>query len=486
MLFLFLPALLPALMAQSPAELSSAARQAMEARRYREAAALYDKLAASLPSGRDRAGFRMNAGLARFQAGDFEGARDTLTQALEADPKLAAASLLLGMTERKLGQPDAALDPLRQAVAAMPGHALARLELADTCLALGRNLDAAREFQKLTAAAPEDPRAFYGLAVSAEAAAADSLRDLDQTAPESSWRDALDARLRYEAAQYRAAFRLYRQAGTKQPPVPGIAEWIAEVYRASGHAAWAAAERRKLRAPTAAECKASPVACAVRRGSYRAAIASTATGGASVYWRALALLGTARKAGRALEALPPSVESHRYRAERFRLAARFPDAAAELQRAAALDPRHAAVRRELAQALWLARDYSAALPLLRELASAKNASAAEMFWLGDTLANLGEDAEAGTYLLNAIERDRNQLPAFAVLGRIFLAAGKLDEAISAFERALPSDEDGSLHVQLARALQQASQPDKSRGVLERRQELLDSRAGAAPEITAPE
>jgi predicted Zn-dependent protease len=76
------------------------------------------------------------------------------------------------------------------------------------------------------------------------------------------------------------------------------------------------------------------------------------------------------------------------------------------------------------------------------------------------------------------------------LGRAYVQSGNFTAAIPLLESQLSADQDGSVHVQLARAYAAAGQRDKAAALLARSQELhraSEERAAAATRrsITPP-
>jgi thioredoxin-like negative regulator of GroEL len=57
------------------------------------------------------------------------------------------------------------------------------------------------------------------------------------------------------------------------------------------------------------------------------------------------------------------------------------------------------------------------------------------------------------------------LEAHGALGRAYALVGRSADAVPHLEKALPTDADGSLRLQLARALQAAGEAEKARAAL---------------------
>jgi Flp pilus assembly protein TadD len=57
------------------------------------------------------------------------------------------------------------------------------------------------------------------------------------------------------------------------------------------------------------------------------------------------------------------------------------------------------------------------------------------------------------------------LEAHAALGRALLQSGEAAQAVPHLEKALPTDPDGSLHYQLAQAMQRTGNAERARALL---------------------
>ena len=154
-------------------------------------------------------------------------------------------------------------------------------------------------------------------------------------------------------------------------------------------------------------------------------------------------------------------------------------------------PTDAQIQKQLAISLKLGQDYGAALALLQDLLRQQPASAELSYLVGDTLLDLQRVEEAIPLLKRTVIRDPKFLAAHKSLARADLAVGKPVEAIPHLKAALPSDDDGSLHYQLAQAYQASGQSELAKKTLAKYQEIQRSAAAAREsakretEITAP-
>lgn len=473
------------------ADKQARAQQAMQTERYDEAVALYADLVRALP---DNPGLRMNLGLALHSAGRYERAAAEFERVVSHQPDMTPAWLMLAMARLKLGRPETAIDPLERVVAKEPRNTVARLELADANLSLGRFDKAARHFETLATLDPQAPKAWLGAGRSYAAVARRTFERLEETAIDSAYWAALIGRSRASQQQYRSAFALYRLALSRNPGLRGAHAALADIYRRTGHDEWADEEDRRERALPPPDCAAEPLACDFMKGRYRDLVARLAhvTTPEALYWRSLAASELALAAFAQLDALPPSPELHGARAEAYRLRGLHDLSIKEWQAALNLAPDDRRLKSELAQSYWLNQEYEIARPVLEQLLRDDPGSPMLNLALGDTLLQLQRPAEAIPPLEKAIARTPEPTGARSALARAYARDGQWDRAIPHLERARGSDDDGSVHVLLARAYTNVGRPADAERMLKRSQELAAAAAARhkrmteEQQITAPD
>ncbi len=466
----FLLAALSFAQSDDPAAKSQRGKEAMAAGKFAEAATIYAELVKTLP---DNAGLLMNLGMAQHMAGQPSKAIPQFKAALKLDPGLFPAWLLLGVAHLEIGQPAGAVEPLRKALTMQPDNTEARHALGDALFAVERFEEAADQFRQLSDRNASDPRAWHALGRSYESLSRRAFAQLEKAAPESSYWLALVAGTRLAQQQYSGAFYFYHQALQKQPDLRGAHGTLAEIYRRTGHADWAAVEEGKERRLGPLDCASHRIECDFLQGRYREA--ATAAGrppsAESYYFQSLAYNELALQAFERLAKLPPSAELHQLIAESHHNQGHHIDAVKEWREALKLSPGNPEIRRELAISLHQSRDYNAAEVLLRDLLKRDPGSVELNYCLGDSLLNLQQPEKAVPFLSQAVKRDASVLPAQASLARAYLQMGQAAQAIPHLEAALPVDDDGSLHYQLARAYQGAGRQELAKQTLEQYQKI---------------
>ena len=469
---------------------SQRAKEFMAQGKFAEAIPLYRELNQAVPR---NAGLMLNLGMALHMAGDDRQSIPQLEAAVQLDPKLAPAWLFLGAAHLQLGQIPAGLEALKMVLHLQPDHRGALESLAGALLSLDRPAEAANQYQKLAELDPESSAAWYGLGRSYESLSVRAFDELQKTAPESAYWLALVADARLRDQQFSSAFFLYRHALKKAPAMQGLHAAVAEIYRQTEHPDWARTEEEKeLRLPQPG-CRTPSLECQFRDGQFSTLVAGTkgVNTPESLYWRSRALNELALQAFTRLGQLPPSLGQHELKANIYSGKKKYDEAAAEWREALKLSPTDKQVQKQLGISLKLSQDYNGALPILQNLLQGQPASSELNYLVGETLVDLQRVEEAIPLLKRALAHHPKLLAAHKALARAFLAAGRPAEAIPHLQAALATDEDGSLHYQLASAYRASGQPALSRQALLEYQKLQRSAVAASEaakrevEITPP-
>jgi predicted Zn-dependent protease len=452
------------------------AAAAMNARRFEDAAAIYDELAAARPGD---AGVLMNLGMARYMAGHPADALGPLQKSVRLNPSLAPASLFLGASLLDLGRGAEALAPLQRAVTAMPENADALEMLARACLGTSQFTKAALHYRTLTTLQPNNPKGWHGLARSYEGIGESALAALQQKSPDSPLLDLVVADVAVSQEKFPAALAIYRRVLEGKPPVGGLHEAVAELYERAGKPEWAAVERRLVKPLTNEACAARVAECDFLAGKIRESLTAAMQSPAPTdrYWTIRAANRLATEAVAQLETLPPSVELHLIRAELAQSTGRNTEAVADVQAALKLSPGNPAIETALAEALLQAHNVDEALPLLERLNRERPSDGSLLFMYGDALLQSQQIERAIPILERAITAKDAPVSTRASLGRAYVQVGRYEEALPHLNAAVREDEDGDTHYQLARALQALGRAAEAQKAMTEYQKL---RQRAAP------
>jgi tetratricopeptide (TPR) repeat protein len=448
---------------------SRTASRAMSEGRFDEAAGIYRELLKSLP---DEPGLLMNLGMALAMGGQEKEALAPLERAITLRPELIPAHLFLGSSYLALGDAAKAIPPLQKAVAAGPSDIERRRMLAQAYTAAGRTADAVSELRRITELAPKLPGAWYALGHAYNALVQDAMATFGSAPADSPWQQLLVADALHADGRFTDAFAMYRETVERLPAMVTVHDSVARIYEQTGHPEWAVKERARGALP-ADGCARRKALCEFRAGRYRPALVAALAGSdpESRYWRVRAATELARAAFKRLEGLPDSRERREVRATVARAERRYTDAIAELQVALKFAPGDPALVDDLGTAYYFARDYEKAVDTLSPLIAANPTDARLLTVYGDSLVQLQRVDEALPILKRAVEQGTSDSSARLTLARAHAQKGDFASAIPLIEPHLGEDQDGSLHVQLARAYSGVGQRERAEALLKRSQEL---------------
>jgi tetratricopeptide (TPR) repeat protein len=487
-LLLVLLAFIPTPQSPDLAARSRDASRAMSERRFDEAARIYRELLQSLP---DEPGLHMNLGMALAMGGHDSDAIAPLERAIALNASLLPAHLFLGSSYLAIGQPQKAVAPLERAVKGDPKDVERRQLLVQAYVAVGRTADAIAQLRTITDLEPRLPGAWFALGHAYNDLAQETMATFGEGDDNAPWRQLLVADALFADGRLTDAFALYRETLDKLPAVKTIHDSIAEIYAKTGHADWAARERAAGVLP-AAGCVKRKAMCEFRAGRHRGALSAALSGrdAESRYWRVRSATELARSAFKRLETLPDSRERREYRATVAIAERRFADAIAELKAALKFAPGDPALVADLGNAYYHARDFENAVATLSPLIKSNAGDSSVLIAYGDSLAQLQRVDEALPLLRRAVQLSPGDGAPALSLARAYVQKGEFASAIPLIEPGLAGDEDGSLHVQLARAYTGMGQKDKAEALLKRSQELQQAAqernaAAAKRAITPP-
>jgi predicted Zn-dependent protease len=459
----------------------------MKEGRFDQAASIYRELLEALPN---EPGLLMNLGMALAMGGHEADAVAPLEKAISLNPSLLPAHLFLGSTYLALGEPQKAIPPLERAVKGAPKDVERRQLLAQGYAAVGRAVDAVTQLRTITQIAPRLPGAWFALGHAYNSLAQDAMATFQEGAAEAPWRQLLVADALFADGRFTDAFAIYRETSAQLPDLITIHDSIAQIYAKTGHADWAARERPPA-VLAASVCAKRKAMCEFRSGRYRSALSATLSQrtAESRYWRVRAATELARAAFKQLDALPDSRERREYRSSVAMAERRYADAVVELKAALKSAPRDPALVEDLGNAYYYARDYERAAETLAPLVKASADNPALLAIYGDALVQLQRVDEGLPSLKRAVELSPGEAAPALTLARAYLQKGEFASAIPLIEPQLAGDEDGSLHVQLARAYTGVGEKDKAEELLKKSQELQhaaqERNAEAAKRVITP-
>lgn len=453
------------------AQKAELAKSYLAGSRFEDAAKLYGELVKALPN---NPGLLLNQGMALHMAGKDLQAIPVLQQALKLNPKIPPAQLFLGASYIRTNQPALALAPLENFIATVPEHLEARQMMVDAASALGETSRALPHLEALARIQPDRSAIWYELGRAYESMAFETFQQMEKAFPESGPWFALLADSRSKISQNRAAYFFYRKALAKSPNLRGVHAAIAGIYRRTEHPDWAAQEddlEAKLGKPNCAAAKTPECEFNAGRWSSVLALAKARPTADGFYWRVRAYDALARQSFGRLGELPASSDAFRFQAESLRDQGKHPESIAAWREALKLEPNHPGLQRELAASLLLAKEYAEAQEITSALLAAEPNAPDLQNLQGDLYLAQQMAAEAVPFLEKAAAANPQALETRASLARALLQSGQPAAALPHVTAALPTDTDGSLHIQLARAYQAAGQTDAAREAMAKYQAI---------------
>jgi len=298
---------------------------------------------------------------------------------------------------------------------------------------------------------------------------------------------------RLQRKQYRSAFFFYREAQSKSPDLPGIHAGVAEVYRNTGHTDWAATEKEREETLARPDCKEQTPQCAFVSQHFTEVVKAVTPRATptTLFWATKAYNALAVEAFDRLSQLPESEQIHAFKAQMLHDHKQDLEAASEWRAALKLAPDDAKIKRELAAALFDAKDYRSALPLAEEQLAQEPNSAELNYLMGASLFRTEQAEKALPYLQRAVQGHTDNLAADAALGLTLVSLNKSAEAIPYLKKALPLDDDGSVHYSLARAYRAAGENQLAAEAMQQYQKIqkqnqeINNELAKEAEITAP-
>jgi tetratricopeptide (TPR) repeat protein len=176
-----------------------------------------------------------------------------------------------------------------------------------------------------------------------------------------------------------------------------------------------------------------------------------------LYWESKADQNLAIQAlARAGEIDADSPRMHVLLGDVFREKRGWEEAEAEYRKAVALDPKSHSARLSLAITLFTELKNDEAFDLDESLLKEDAADQEANLLAGEILVQRNQFSQAEPYLLKCVSLKPEFLPRYhALLGKVYAETGRVPAAIEQYNQELSTDQDGSIHYQLARLYQKS-------------------------------
>jgi tetratricopeptide (TPR) repeat protein len=370
-------------------------------------------------------------GITLLRAKKLAEAREQFETEPRSESHCGLSSLGLAVAEASDGHPDEAVKDLASIAMADPGFAQSGLRFFRDALPV----DQARALADLARSRPNvgglesDLGSIIERALLSESAPAQGI-EVAGTSPTANEESPTDAERLYTAGRYAACDQALKPALEKLDSAQQQLLASCSFYTDDFATTTMAAERQKGEPATVAQ---------------------------GLYWETKADQKLAIAAlNRAGEIDADSPRMHVLLGDIFRQKRRWDDAEMEYRKAVALDPKSHAARLSLAIVLFTELKTDEALVLDRSLLSEDPGDPQANLLAGEILVQRNLYEEAEPYLSKCHSLKPEFVPHLhALLGQVYASTDRIPKAISEYKAALSTDEDGSIHYQLARLYQKS-------------------------------
>jgi predicted Zn-dependent protease len=160
----------------------------------------------------------------------------------------------------------------------------------------------------------------------------------------------------------------------------------------------------------------------------------------------------------------------------FREEHRWDEAEAEYRKAVALDPKNSNARLNLAITLFAELKTDDAFNLDESLLAEDGTDPEANLLAGEILVQRNQFLEAEPYLLKCTNLKPELVPRYhALLGRVYAEIDRVQPAIAEYKLGLSTDEDGSIHYQLARLYRKSGNKAEADLAFKEAKRLMDRR-----------
>jgi tetratricopeptide (TPR) repeat protein len=489
------------------------AHQAQTRSDYGAAADAYAKAVAIRP---DLAELWSNLGLMQYQSHLYAEAERALRRAVGMNKSLFVPNLFLGLDLLELKRPRDAVPYLLAAETQNQQDLQALLALGRTFHVLSDWAHSRDWYQKAVDLAPLNGDPWFGLGLAYFGLAESASAKLTSAFAASPYVTQLTAEAFAEQGRLSEASRAYRALlASAEPPRCARTDYglillrqnertqAEEQFERDRESCPAAMSQGKVDSPASAEHPLPrPVAASekdLEQFASDAFFAGDFTGAAVAadqlrqeypnhaegwYWtvRAYQKLGAAAL-GRAGEVDPESPRIHALLGDAYQRRKMFREAQDEYSKMLALAPESIAALAGLADAYFADGQLELAAATAQKALGRDPADGEVNLLMGEILVAQHKYAESEPYLKRSLHvRPEMVARVHALLGRVFARTGRSQDAIRELTQGLASDEDGSVHYQLARLYQEAGNTKAAAAEFKKSEQIRAKRGLVAEEM----
>ena len=362
--------------------------------KYKEAIRLYESALKVRPGAPEALN---NLAVMYYAAGEYQSAWETASRVLHMPQAFASAQLVAGLSAIHLSRPADAIGPLHEVLKQDPGNRDALLGLASAHVAQKHFPEAVAIYEEQTKRSPSDSDAWYGLAISNESMAETASKKLAQMPGGTAYSKRLLGEFLLARGDQRLADEAFGQSDASIAPSSPAAAQQFQLAKSLAKASEDAFEHFINLAPDS--------------------------------WQAHLFLGDVNRQQR-----------------------KFPDALAEYQKAATMQPQNPAALLGMGTVYWELGDFDRAEQVLRDTLRLNPDALSAIFELANIQVRRHRDADAVPLLRRYLAAQPDAAMAHADLGRAYLHLNDVENAARELQLALAADTQGDIHYQLSLAL----------------------------------
>jgi tetratricopeptide (TPR) repeat protein len=360
-----------------------------------------------------------NLAVMYYEAHEYRKAFDTASPIWASHPELKSAALITGMAAVQCNLPQEAIAPLEKLLGADPLNRDGLLALASAYVALKQIPKAIEIYQRETAVSPNDPTAWYGLAICYERSAEQASKTLAGMPGGSGFSKRLLAEYLQSTGDTKLAKEAFGEAQTGEAAPGSEAARQYEVARDLAAKSREAFEKFVSIAPES--------------------------------WQAEVFLGdVARQHGDLVSAL------------------------AHYQKAAQKQSGNPASLLGMGTVYWEMGNFDQAVPCLRRTLERNPQASQAIFELANIAVRRHSEREAIPLLKEFLAAQPDALAAHADLGRAYFHLEQYANAAIELEKAAAVDERGDIHYQLSVSLRKLGRTQEADSALKRSQEIREA------------